>query len=160
MPLVKQTVNVIIGTVNVHPLYPNNKQTCIIVENYHYLYNLLTLLIFLSLQCYTPCGLNHHLHDNLPPLMDLTVCVLLYLSLAITYTYLDLQGGNQLTVGLTHQLLYHIPFIAVDLLWVCNAILSELQDHLGTFSNSLVIALTARQEVWVLFHKVWVIENH
>lgn len=92
--------------------------------------------------------------------MDLTVCVLLYLSLAIKYTYLDLQGGNQLTVGLTHQLLYHIPFIAVDLLWVCNAVLSELQDHLGTFSNSLVIALTAGQEVWVLLHKVWVVENH
>lgn len=54
---------------------------------------------------------------------------------------------------------YHILLIAVDLVWVCDAILSELQDHLGTFSDSLVIALTAGQEVRVLLFKVWVIEN-
>lgn len=54
---------------------------------------------------------------------------------------------------------YHIPLIVVDLLWVSNTILSELQDHLGTFSNGLVIALTAGQEVWVFFLKVWVAEN-
>lgn len=53
----------------------------------------------------------------------------------------------------------HIPLVAVDLLRVGNAILSELQNHLRTFPHSLVIALTAGQEVWVLLPKVWVVED-
>lgn len=53
----------------------------------------------------------------------------------------------------------HIPLVAVDLLRVCNAILPELQNHLRTFPHSLVIALTAGQEVWVLLLKVWVVED-
>lgn len=53
----------------------------------------------------------------------------------------------------------HIPLVAVDLLGVCNSILSELQNHLGTFPHGLFIAITAGQEVWVLLLEVRVVED-
>lgn len=91
--------------------------------------------------------------------------------------FVSTAPGSRFTAALTHhspkktfwiyrmyvhqrRLVYHILLVAVDFLRVCDAILSELQDHLGTFFNSLVISLTAGQEVWVLFLKVWVAENH
>lgn len=57
------------------------------------------------------------------------------------------------------KLLYNTPLVAVDLLWVCNAVLSELQNHLRTFPHGLFIALTAGQEVWVLVVEVRVVED-
>lgn len=52
-----------------------------------------------------------------------------------------------------------LPLVVVDLFWVSDPKLSELQDHLGTFPNGLVEAFAAGQEVWVLLRKVWVVEN-
>ena len=52
-----------------------------------------------------------------------------------------------------------VPLIPVDLNRVWNAVLPELQDHVGTLFNRLVIAFAARQEVGVPIIKVRVIDN-
>lgn len=52
-----------------------------------------------------------------------------------------------------------IPLVAVYLLWVRNSILPELQNHLCTFPDGLIIALAAGQEVWFLVLEVGVVED-
>lgn len=54
----------------------------------------------------------------------------------------------------------HVLLVVVDLIWVGDAELPELQDHLGALPDRLVVALAAGQEVGVLLPEVWVVQNH